>query len=120
MASTLLEQASRKAIDELSTNSQAFAESFTEFTPEEQTALLREMGKRVAELKELEKWKRKWTELVTTMPTTDHRIHVEEAEVPEEDHERGTLERAEVQRKWHWLDAEPREYFIALLLCYGD
>ncbi|TID27862.1 hypothetical protein E6O75_ATG00629 [Venturia nashicola] len=108
MASTLLEQASRKAIDGLSTNPQAFAEYFTEYPPEEQSALLREMGKRIAELKELEKWKRKWEELATTMPTTDHRIHVEGAEMPEEGHERIALERAEVQRKWHWLDAEPQ------------
>ncbi|KAE9962887.1 hypothetical protein BLS_009263 [Venturia inaequalis] len=108
MASTLLEQASRKAIDELSTNSQAFAEHFTEYPPEEQRALLREMGKRIAELKELEEWKRKWEALATTMPTTDLRIHVEKAEIPVEDHERAALERAEVQSKWHWLDAEPR------------
>lgn len=116
MVSTLLEQASSKAIDELSTNPQAFAEDFTTFPPSEQAALLREMGKRIAELKELEQWKRKWDDLVITMPTTDHRIHVEKPEMVEEDHERGVLERAEVRRKWHWLDAEPREFLVFLKL----
>lgn len=120
MTSSLLEQASRKAIDELSDNAQAFAEYFTEFPAEAQTALLREMGKRIAELKESEKHKRKWEKLVTAMPTTDLRIYLEDSVLPEEDYERATLEMAEVQRKWHWLDAEARESVLHISLGLRD
>lgn len=106
MASTLTHQSARKAIDELATNTEEFAKRFTDYAPEEQQALLRQMGKGIAQLKELEQ---KWKLLSGTMATTDSRIFVEDSETPEDGGD-WAKQRADLKYKWEWLDAEPRRY----------
>lgn len=70
MVSTLANQSAKRAMDELASDPDKLAERFVEFEPEEQQLLLREMGKRIAELQEVERiWKR------LDVPTADLQVH---------------------------------------------
>ncbi|QDS72711.1 hypothetical protein FKW77_003475 [Venturia effusa] len=103
MASTLLEQASQKAVEELSADPKAFAERFVGYPPEEQTALLREMGKRTAKLLEAQKVCKTLTE---NMATADLQIHLAEMEILDPNAD-GARERSELATKWQWMETEP-------------
>jgi hypothetical protein len=106
MTSSLLSLGARKAVDELATHPGEFAERFLDFPPEEQQVLLKQMAKRIGELKEVEQ---KWNNLNESMPATDIEIHKSRSPaIPGENEEEEGFyaqwdEQDRLRKIWHWV-----------------
>ncbi|KAE9963462.1 hypothetical protein BLS_009265 [Venturia inaequalis] len=104
MVSTLAQQSAKRAVEELAANPDKIAERFVEFGPEEQQLLLREMGKRIAKLGEVE---RIWKSL--DIPTADLQELVRRSTLPNQPGDGDTHEdakREQIKGSWLWLDYE--------------
>ncbi|RDI76683.1 hypothetical protein Vi05172_g13330 [Venturia inaequalis] len=102
MVSTLAQQSAKRAVEELAANPDKIAERFVEFGPEEQQLLLREMGKRIAKLGEVE---RIWKSL--DIPTADLQELVRRSTLPNQSGDGDTHEdakREQIKGSWLWLD----------------
>lgn len=112
MTSSLLSLGIRKAVDQLATHPEEFAERFIDFPPEEQQVLLKQMGKRIAELKNVEQ---KWNNLNENMPATDIEIHKSMSPaIPGNDEEDEGYyarwdEQNRLRRIWHWVNEAIRK-----------